>query len=609
MSEFVGEICKYVMAGQSVMYVNTKEEGRVVAAIRKAGWLMAPDPADLLPAHYAEDDEDEASDVVDALTLGGQDHKAFYQTRAVDAALFIRAYEGLESLIPTDTKQAEKIERAAKLLRKVLDTVGYPTLTWDSESGFDHDGACSEDFRAAMKYVGDVGALPSRCLVVIKDAHMHLNTAESPAYRRALRNLYEPNLLVSNGLSRHLIFVQPFYRPHMDVAHCFAKLEFPLPNDAEIDQEISNAQQGIVDASKRHCAPELRAELIRSLRGLDTANIANTLGVCIVENGGFAPAMVRRVRAMRAKQLSAGQGLRIIDPDDPELLLQGNLGGYENVRDLADDVLLCRQPEAVALGLKAPTGFGVAGPPGTGKTHAGKLFANWLGLPLVVINMGTTKSSEGLYGVSEANMAQNLATVNALGECVVLFDEWDKQSSGIVGNSNDNTSSGLLSQVLEFASDPRRRAFLIFTMNRLHGPIESLRAGRISDFFYTPLPGPDDRAEIIKLKLEEQSATVPDSLSRIAADDMTEGLSGAELNELVNKACLLAFRRCGRKEPNLEDFQKARPKITPVTKLNKEEIAAMGDFKGVAVSVNKDKEKPRPAGVAGRRGIHVAGGN
>jgi ATP-dependent 26S proteasome regulatory subunit len=611
MTPFVKDLTTHMLAGQAMMYINSREEGRAVAAIREAGWLMAPSE----PAHqerYAERDADIASDVADALALGGVDPRPYQKTRRVDPALFIAAFKALEQKVADSEAEADRCHNAALLLHKVLDTVGFPTVAWDMLAGFDDDNSCQENFREAMGRIGDrTSSLPNRSIVVMKDCHMHINTQESPLYRRAIRNLYEPNLLVTGNLARHVIYLQPYLRPHSDVQHCLVKQNFPLPNDEEIAEEIANAQQGIIDPTKRHCPNELRAELVAALRGLDAANIAKSLAVAVVENQGFAPGMVRRVRALRAAQLSATQGMRIIDPDDPELTMLGSLGGFENVTEVIEEVKFCRTPEAVAAKLIAPSGLALAGPPGTGKTVAGKLIAHWLGVPLVVINMGTTK--EGIVGASEANIDASLNTVRALGECVVLFDEWDKQAGGAVGSFSDgNTSGGMLSLVLDFASDPRRRAFLIFTMNRLHGPIESLRAGRISSFFYTPLPDAADREEILTLKLVEQGAVVPKEIAQVATDDMTNGLSGSELTEMTNKAVRLAFMRCRKKEPTLEDFVTARAAVTPVTRLNAEEVAAMEAFKGIAVPVSKPKKKAKTLAQLtqpGKRGIRFNPGN
>lgn len=964
-SIFIRELMTYVRAGQSFLYVNSREEGRVVQSVQRAGWLLMK-PGARWPAKDDDKGREAAARLAEALNLAGEDPKQYEATQVLDARQLLRALDKLEGTRSDLASVAGKMDAAAALIRSVLDQRGYQTACWDIVGSWDGQNKQGGDASlvAAMEDVADRTRFSPRMLFVVKDCHLHLNSASVPSYRRAVRNLFETNELVKDKYTRHVIFLQPYWKPHEDVRHCFVRLDFPLPDDEAIGLAVADAQASLLDASKSQCDPELKVELVQSLRGLDTTNISTILSYCAAKYKGFAPEvpdeatgkkirLASVVRGHRSRQLSTGQGLRILDPDDPELTMLGNLGGYENVRDLAERLIFCRSSKAQAFKLKTPSGFAVAGPPGTGKaqpltskvltpkgwrtmgqltagdevigsrgepvkvlgvfpqgkkrlfrvtfsdgavveccdehlwltetrngrrdrlkgrnasswkvrttrqimetitsadgqfnhyvplvspvrldedndgaggayllppylvgallgnggftqtparfsstyaelvetirpllkdagvdmnhlskgdyslvhdgqfannylhdwlresgllgkssvekwipgeylldeepemrlnllrglmdtdggvddsnnaiyatsspalrdgvvelvrslggiavvrdrpkprytyrgevreghdayrvyitmppslnpfhvsykadkykprtkylprrqivsvvdagedvpmqciqvdapdhlyvtdgyvlthnTMAAKLFASWLGVPLVIINMGTIK--EGVVGASEHNMAASLDTVWALGDCVVLFDEWDKQSGGIVGGASDgNTSLGMLSLVLDFASDPRRKAFLIFTMNRLHGPIESLRAGRISRFFYTPLPDAVDREEILTLKLVEQEASVPKDLGKVAADKMTEGLSGAELNEMVNEAVALAVVRCGAKTPSLEDFEMARRVVTPVTKLNKEEVLAMADFKDVAVSVNREKTQAK----------------
>lgn len=596
MTDFVTELIKYVRSGQASFLVNSREEMRVIEDVRQAGWRLAKEMIEV-DVVLSPDFEDAYRYAVGQVSPGPR-------RKNVRTADLVAAFDALSKMRPADNTEDEKIIHYQKCLAAVLDKAGYMTITWDMVSGFSGSEKCSntcvDDFRAAISSIIDkTSDMPSRCLIVMKDCHGHLNS-ENPVYRRALRNACEDNRTVNGDLSRHMIFLQPYVKPHEDIRHCLVRIDFPLPRDKEIDSEISNTQQGILDVTKRDCPADLRLELVRSLRGLDTANIVKTLAYCVVDFKGFAPEvegpsggkrrLIPTVRGMRSKQLSTGQGLRIIDPDDPELTMLGSLGGYENVRALAERIVYCRTKEAVDLQLRAPNGMALAGAPGTGKTVCAKMFAHWVGLPICIVNLGTLK--EGIVGSSERNTAMALETIWALGDCVVLFDEWDKQAGGIVGSNTDgNTSSGMLSLILDFASDPRRTAFLVFTMNRLHGPIESLRAGRISRFFYTPLPDAVDREEIMMLKLTEAGAEIPKNLKEIAADAVTGGLSGSELTEMVHEAIALSAIRNHTKSPTVKHLHEAREVVTPVTKLNKEEIAAMEDFKGIAISVSKEKKK------------------
>jgi len=618
--EFIKELDTQARSGQSIMYVNTREEGRVVSAIREAGWRIVREG-------HASLSSAECTRVVEALESAGVDASLFKKDQYVCTSSFANAYRIIESRAAFTDEEERIRDRQLTALVDVMDAIGYRTVCWDVVSGFDIDGGLpqSDELHSAIQdVIGNPDSkLPKQCFIVMKDCHKLLGSEEVTAYRRALRNVSEDDRLMHGEMRRHIIFVQPYMRPHADIRHCMTRLDFSLPDDAEIDRAISRAQNNMVEKSKAYCSPELRAELIGSLRGLDTANIDKTLAYCIVDFGGFTPEierdgvkrrMVTAVRSLRSRQLSAGQGIRIVNPEDPEIADLGDISGWENVRELADEVIFGRSPLAVENEIESPNGFAVAGFPGCGKTHCAKLFSKWLGVPLVILSVATAKG--GVVGESESNMANAIDTINAMGDCVVLLDEMDKHLGGNLtgGGANDgNTSLGMLSILLDFAADPARKAFLVFTLNRIVGvPIESVRAGRVSRFMYVPMPTAEDRAAILQLKLSERNATVSaGTITAIASEECTGGLSGAELNEMVKKAVLTAVRRTGKKDVTLEDLEQARAVVTPVAKLSKDDVDAMLNFdkQGAIPVSNRAKAAAVKSGLPLRRGIRLEPGS
>lgn len=639
--DFVTEALTCMKSGQSMLYVNTSGERRLVEAVRRVGWLW-PKPGQPAVKYGVPQAVFETAARADR-----KQHPTGFASRGlVHPAELLATRDALARATAASDDEDDENRKSVLAIEAVLNAAGLPTFTWDLHDGYQPPvGYPSQSAGVARGELGEalrvLGAfpkadgleypfprddtecvLPTRCLVVVKDADTHLTSVDRPGFRRAVRSLYEDDRLVCQHpqTRRHVFFCQPYLNPPESIRHCLVRLPFEPPSEGEIETVIAETQQAITDPERRTCDPDLKSELVQALRGLEHAAVVTAVSRCVVEFGGFVREaeivdpltggktvrrMVPTVRGVRSRMLSAGQGMRIYDPDDPEITCLGELSGYENVRELADDVILCRRKDAREARLVAPSGFGLAGPPGSGKTVCGKLFSRWIGVPLVVMNMGTTKDQ--WMGSSEANMARNLATIRALGPSVVLFDEWDKQAGGLTsGLATENTSGAMLSLVLDFASDPRREAFLIFTMNRLHGPVESLRAGRISDFFYTPMPGAEERAEIMRLKLAEQGAAAPEDLDGVAAEGRLEGFSGAELTEVVNKACRRVFGRTGKKAPTAADLLEASARVTPVNKLKPDEVKAMEDFRNVAVPVSRPRVRSKPIG-GQRRNINTDG--
>lgn len=618
--EFTAELTTLVMSGQSMMYVNTREENRVAQAIREAGWLAVPSgrmpdlaPADLLTLQTA-------------MRNSGLPAEAFQPGEKIKTALLVEAYRQIMAAQKHTDEEQNIANKQTSVIAHVLDRISYPTIVWDGLTGLQSFSGQEQyggtDFIEAMHdIIGETEkpSVPKQCIVIMRDCHRILGAEETTSGRRALRNVYEDNRLVSGQIRRHVVFTQPYMNPHQDIRHCLSRLEFPLPDDQAIDRAITFQQEGLQSETAAVCSAELRKELITAMRGLDIANIDKVLSYCLVEFGGFVPEreirgtrrrLVTAVRTLRSRQLSSGQGLRIIDPDDPELTAFGALSGWERIREMADRVRFCRSRPDNSVKIEAPNGFALAGPPGVGKSVCAKLFAKWLDVPCVMVNMGSLK--EGIVGASEHNMALAIQTIRAIGDCVVFLDEWDKQSSGIVNGANDgNTSSSMLSQILDFANDPYRKAFLIIAMNRLTGPVESVRAGRVTHFFYVPLPDAIDREEILQLKIAERGGKILEKdVAKIAQDSVTGGLSGAELTVMVNTAMILAAMRGRDGCPDAGDLQAARDLVTPVTQLDSEEVNAMAQFeKKGAVSVNVKKQRATEPAQLIKRSIRVDPGN
>lgn len=599
--KFETELTTHVRACQTAFAINSREETRVIEAVRRTGWLLGSN--ELAPHRFQDFDELNQIDL--ALTAGGViwAAKPEYEPNA-----FVTAFETLskwrsEPETPPEEaeEQASKNDEHVKTLRQAMDVGGYATICWDQVTGFLIKDPASKQLRAAASDLTSNYALldafdlvqadnvfsTRRALFVMKDAHRHLGSVETPIYRRGLRNLCEDNRLVANGKSKHLVFLQPYMKVHEDLRHVLTQLEFPLPDDEDIQLEVISTQNSIMDQSKSHCPEALATELTRSLRGLEANNISKSLGYTVVQYGGFDVQMAKTIRALRSRQLSAANGLRIYDPDGPELSSLGELGGYENVRALVDEVRLCRTPEAVKLGLPAPNGMVIGGLPGVGKSVAAKLCAKWLEVPLLELNMGTAKG--GIVGESEANMNASIEIARSVGECVLMLDEWDKQAGGSLTALDGNTSAGMLSLLLGYAADPNRKSFLVFTINRLTCPLESLRSGRVSAFFYAGLPDAADREEILTIKIAELRVKAEEGCLRaFALSEHANNLSGAELTDIAQKAVRAAFMR-DRKKLLItgNDLKAARELTTPVSLLDPAQMRHMAEYAANATPVSR----------------------
>uniref|UniRef100_A0AAX7V430 AAA+ ATPase domain-containing protein n=1 Tax=Astatotilapia calliptera TaxID=8154 RepID=A0AAX7V430_ASTCA len=213
-----------------------------------------------------------------------------------------------------------------------------------------------------------------------------------------------------------------------------------------------------------------------------------------------------------------------------------------------------RSPEQFrALGLSAPSGVLLAGPPGCGKTLLAKAVANESGL-----NFISVKGPELLnmyVGESERAVRQVFQRGRNSAPCVIFFDEIDAlcpRRSGHESGASVRVVNQLLTEMDGLES--RRQVFIMAATNRpdIIDPAV-LRPGRLDKTLYVGLPPPADRHTI--LHTITKGGTRPQleqdvSLEEIARDKRCDGFSGADLTALVREASLNALRTYLKSQPS-----------------------------------------------------------
>ncbi|RUS34506.1 hypothetical protein BC938DRAFT_480039, partial [Jimgerdemannia flammicorona] len=188
-----------------------------------------------------------------------------------------------------------------------------------------------------------------------------------------------------------------------------------------------------------------------------------------------------------------------------------------------------RHPEFFKrVGITAPAGVLLWGPPGCGKTLLAKAVANESHT-----NFISVKGPELLnkyVGESERGVRQVFARARASAPCVIFFDELD----ALCGKRDDSQLDGV---------ENRSQVYVIAATNRpdMIDPA-MLRPGRLDKLLYVELPTPEERYEILK-KLTKRTPLTPNTeLETIANDHRCEGFSGADLAALVRESAVAALR-------------------------------------------------------------------
>ncbi|XP_020798798.1 nuclear valosin-containing protein-like isoform X2 [Drosophila serrata] len=263
------------------------------------------------------------------------------------------------------------------------------------------------------------------------------------------------------------------------------------------------------------------------------------------------------VEAIKTMQPSAKREGFVTVPDTT----WDDIGALQDIREELKLAVLApvKYPEMLErLGLTAPSGVLLCGPPGCGKTLLAKAIANEAG-----INFISVKGPElmNMYvGESERAVRACFQRARNSSPCVIFFDEFDslcpKRSDGGDGN---NSGTRIVNQLLTEMDgvEDRKGVYILAATNRpdIIDPA-ILRPGRLDTILYVGLPEEGERSEILKAttKNGKRPLLAEDvNLDKIA--EQTDGYTGADLAGLVKQASMFALRQSlNNGNTNLDDL-------------------------------------------------------
>ncbi len=349
----------------------------------------------------------------------------------------------------------------------------------------------------------------------------------------------------------------------------------------KVSGDESSALVTLKDGSERRVRKEQGAETLYQQLGLSAPQLAGIEYSVGKDTGlndvvpllgallpfalmmGFLIFMVRQAQAGNSQALSFGRSrARLMAANTPTVTFGDVAGVDEAKQELAEVVEFLREPDKfMALGAKIPRGVLMVGPPGCGKTLMAKAVAGEAGVPFFSIS--GSEFVEMFVGVGASRVRDLFDQAKKHAPCIIFIDEIDavgRQRGTGLGGSHDEREQTLNQILVEMDGfDTSTNVIVLAATNRpdILDPA-LLRPGRFDR--RVVIDRPDMNGRLAILRIHGQGKPLAEDVDLEVIARQTPGFSGADLENLINEAAILAARRNGR-AIRMADLREAADKV------------------------------------------------
>ena len=274
--------------------------------------------------------------------------------------------------------------------------------------------------------------------------------------------------------------------------------------------------------------------------------------------------VLRKTSDSNSKAMDFGRSrAQKIDKNSPKKVTFADVAGLEEEKEeLKEEVEFLKNPKKyIDMGARIPKGILLVGGPGTGKTLLAKAVAGEANVPFFSIS--GSDFVEMFVGVGASRVRDMFKEAKANSPCIIFIDEIDavgRHRGAGLGGGHDEREQTLNQLLVEMDGFATHESIIVMAATNRPDILDPalLRPGRFDRQIVVGKPDVRAREEILKLHAKNKPFVQGIDFKVIAKN--TAGFSGADLENMVNEAALLAARK-DKKTIDINDVEEAMVKV------------------------------------------------
>jgi cell division protease FtsH len=272
---------------------------------------------------------------------------------------------------------------------------------------------------------------------------------------------------------------------------------------------------------------------------------------------------IRQMQIGGGKAMSFGKSRARLLNENTHKVTFADVSGIDEAKDELEEIIqFLRDPKRFTkLGGRIPKGVLLVGPPGTGKTLLARAIAGEAGVPFFSIS--GSDFVEMFVGVGASRVRDLFVQGKKHAPCIIFIDEIDavgRHRGAGLGGGHDEREQTLNQLLVEMDGFEANEGVILVAATNRPDVLDPalLRPGRFDRRVVVPRPDMKGREGILRVHMRKVPTSDDVSMEKLARG--TPGFAGADLENLVNEAALLAARR-NKDKVDMSDFELAKDKV------------------------------------------------